>query len=87
MGGKKADMVFADPSYNVKINGHVCGTGSVKHDELKFASSEMASAQFTHFLRMAFERLCAFRKSGSLHYICMDWRHIKEIIQAGKESV
>ena len=27
MDGKKADMVFADPPYNVKINGHVCGAG------------------------------------------------------------
>ncbi len=84
MEDKKADMVFADPPYNVKINGHVCGAGSVKHDEFKFASGEMTSEQFTHFLRTAFERLCAFSKSGSLHYICMDWRHIKEMVTAGE---
>lgn len=84
MDGKKADMVFADPPYNVKINGHVCGAGSVKHEEFKFASGEMTSEQFVQFLRAAFETLCAASKNGSLHYICMDWRHIKEIIQAGE---
>ena len=83
MADKKADMVFTDPPYNVKINGHVCGAGSVQHKEFKFASGEMTSEEFTAFLHTSFERLCEFSKGGSLHYICMDWRHIKEIISAG----
>lgn len=83
MADKKADMVFTDPPYNVKINGHVCGAGSVQHKEFKFASGEMTSEEFTSFLHTSFERLCEFSKGGSLHYICMDWRHIKEMISAG----
>lgn len=83
MEDKKADMVFTDPPYNVKINGHVCGAGSVQHKEFKFASGEMTSEEFTTFLHTSFERLCEFSKDGSLHYICMDWRHIKEIVSAG----
>lgn len=82
MEDKKADMVFTDPPYNVKINGHVCGAGNVQHQEFKFASGEMTSEEFTQFLQTAFERLCECSKDGSLHYICMDWRHIKEIIVA-----
>lgn len=82
MEDKKADMVFTDPPYNVKINGHVCGAGNVQHQEFKFASGEMSSEEFTQFLQTAFERLCECSKDGSLHYICMDWRHIKEIIVA-----
>ena len=82
MEDKKADMVFTDPPYNVKINGHVCGAGNVQHQEFKFASGEMSSEEFTQFLQSAFERLCERSKDGSLHYICMDWRHIKEIIVA-----
>lgn len=82
MEDKKADMVFTDPPYNVKINGHVCGAGNVQHQEFKFASGEMSSEEFTQFLQSAFERLCECSKDGSLHYICMDWRHIKEIIVA-----
>ena len=82
MEDKKADMVFTDPPYNVKINGHVCGAGNVQHKEFKFASGEMTSEEFTQFLKTSFEMLCAFSKDGSLHYICMDWRHIKEIMTA-----
>lgn len=82
MEDKKADMVFTDPPYNVKINGHVCGAGNVQHKEFKFASGEMTVEEFTQFLKTSFEMLCMFSKDGSLHYICMDWRHIKEIITA-----
>lgn len=84
MEDKKADMVFTDPPYNVKINGHVCGAGNVQHKEFKFASGEMTSEEFTQFLKTSFELLCAFSKDGSLHYICMDWRHIKEIMTAAE---
>ena len=81
---KKADMVFTDPPYNVKINGHVCGAGNVQHKEFKFASGEMTVEEFTQFLKTSFELLCMFSKDGSLHYICMDWRHIKEIMMAAE---
>ncbi len=84
MEDKKADMVFTDPPYNVKINGHVCGAGNVQHKEFKFASGEMTVEEFTRFLKTSFELLCAFSKDGSLHYICMDWRHIKEIMTAAE---
>lgn len=84
MEDKKADMVFTDPPYNVKINGHVCGAGNVQHKEFKFASGEMTIEEFTQFLKTSFELLCMFSKDGSLHYICMDWRHIKEIITAAE---
>lgn len=82
MEDKKADMVFTDPPYNVKINGHVCGAGNVQQKEFKFASGEMTVEEFTQFLKTSFELLCMFSKDGSLHYICMDWRHIKEIMTA-----
>ena len=84
MEDKKADMVFTDPPYNVKINGHVFGAGNVQHKEFKFASGEMTVEEFTQFLKMSFELLCMFSKDGSLHYICMDWRHIKEIMMAAE---
>ncbi|WP_428056314.1 site-specific DNA-methyltransferase [Candidatus Avelusimicrobium fimicolum] len=84
MENKKADMVFTDPPYNVKINGHVCGAGNVQHKEFKFASGEMTVEEFTQFLKTSFELLCMFSKDGSLHYICMDWRHIKEIMTAAE---
>lgn len=84
MGKEKARMVFTDPPYNVPVSGHVCGKGKVKHDEFAMASGEMSSAQFTTFLKSCFENLCAYSHDGSLHYVCMDWRHMEEILAAGK---
>lgn len=80
---KKANMVFTDPPYNVKVDGHVCGLGKVKHKEFTMASGEMSEREFQEFLTTAFSLLKEFSTDGSLHYICMDWRHIKEIINAG----
>lgn len=80
----KAQMVFTDPPYNVPITGHVCGNGAQQHDEFKMASGEMSKAEFTAFLNGTFQRLCNHTADGSLHYICMDWRHIQELTKAGE---
>lgn len=83
MNGAKARMVFTDPPYNVPIDGHVCGSGAIKHREFVMASGEMSTSQFTQFLITAFENLKRSSVDGSIHFICMDWRHIAEITAAG----
>lgn len=80
--GLLAQMVFADAPYNVPVDGHVCGAGRVHHDEFAMASGEMSREQFTKFLRTAFTNLRDWSVDGSLHYLCMDWRHIIEITAA-----
>jgi len=40
MGSEKARIVFTDPPYNVKINGHVGGLGKTKHREFEMASGD-----------------------------------------------
>ena len=82
LGSKKAQMVFTDPPYNVPIAGHVSGKGKVTHREFAMASGEMTSAEFTKFLTTTFDRLKAFSTDGSIHFICMDWRHIQEVLAA-----
>lgn len=84
LGDEKAGMVFSDPPYNVPVNGHVCGNGAIKHREFVMASGEMSSEEFTGFLQSVFRNLVNFSRDGSIHYICMDWRHISELIVAGK---
>lgn len=84
MGEEKADMVFTDPPYNVKIEGHVCGKGVNKHKEFTMANGELTENEFTKFLSQNFSLLKTFSKEGSLHYICMDWRHVGEMASAGK---
>lgn len=82
LGRERADMVFADPPYNVKIDGHVSGLGKIKHREFEFASGEMSQAEFTQFLRSVFRNCVLFSGSGSIHYQCMDHRHVREILDA-----
>lgn len=86
MGNEWADMVFTDPPYNVPVNGHVCGSGSIHHREFIMASGEMSSATFTAFLRDAFQNMVAHSVDGAIHFVCMDWRHMREILDAGEQS-
>jgi DNA modification methylase len=83
MDGKKAALVFIDPPYNLEI-ASICGLGNIKHSEFAQASGEMTPEQFTAFLQAAFALLIEHSKDGSLHYICMDWRHLGELLAAGR---
>lgn len=82
MNGEKAEMAFTDPPYNVPIHGHVGGKGATKHREFAMAAGEMSKKEFTQFLAQAFKNLCAHSLDGSIHFICMDWRHISEVQNA-----
>jgi DNA modification methylase len=85
MGEERAATVFTDPPYNVAIDGHASGLGATHHRPFPMASGEMDAAEFTDFLGQAFRNLAAFSVDGSLHYICMDWRHIDELLAAGRD--
>jgi DNA modification methylase len=84
MPGERAEMVFADPPYNVRIDRNVCGLGRIRHREFAMASGEMSEAEFTAFLRTALEQLAANSVDGAIHFVCMDWRHMGEMLAAGK---
>jgi DNA modification methylase len=80
---EKAEFVFADPPYNVRIDGNVCGKGAVRHREFAMASGEMTRETFIGFLTNVFQLLVTHSTSGSIHDICMDWRHLAEMMAAG----
>jgi DNA modification methylase len=84
LGEGKAQLVITDPPYNVPVNGHVCGLGKTKHREFAMASGEMSEAEFTGFLQTGFRLLAEYSDDGSLHFVFMDWRHMAEILVAGK---
>jgi len=84
LDGERAQMVFTDPPYNVPIDGHVSGLGTVQHREFAMASGEMSKAEFTAFLRTVFERLVESSTDGAIHFVCMDWRHMSEVLAAAR---
>ncbi len=83
MQGDLARLVFSDPPFNVKIDGHVGGLGKTKHAEFAMATGEMSKEEFTRFLETAFRNAADVSMDGAIHYQCMDWRHIDEMTDAG----
>lgn len=86
LGSEKAQLVFSDPPYNVPIDGNVCGLGKVKHREFAMASGEMSEAAFTTFLTTVFRHLASASSDGAIQFQCMDWRHVGEILAAGRAA-
>ena len=84
MAGEQARMVISDCPYNVPISGHVCGLGQVQHREFAMASGEMTVDQFTTFLTTAIYLLAQATVAGGLLYMFMDWRHLHELLAAGR---
>ena len=86
MGKTKAAAVFTDPPYNVPIAGNVSGLGAVQHREFAMASGEMNEAEYTGFLLRSFSMLARYSAKGSIHFVCMDWRHVGEVLAAGRQA-
>lgn len=87
LGEDKADMIFTDPPYNVKIEGNVAdanATTRTKFKEFAFASGEMNPQEFIAFLQKSLGNMADYAKDGSIHYVCMDWRHMQELQSAGE---
>lgn len=84
--GEQAQMVFADPPYNVPIGGHVSGLGQVRHNEFPMASGEMSEDEFTAFLTTILERIGTHSADGAIAFVCMDWRHLYELLAAGRAA-
>ncbi len=83
LGKDQPRMIFTDPPYNVAINGHV-RSGEAGHREFAMASGEMSDGEFRGFLSEFSVHLFERLMDGGIAMICMDWRHIEELIAAGK---
>lgn len=86
LGGEPVDLVFTDPPYNVRIDGHVGGLGAIRHREFAMASGEMTSAEFTRFLTKTLSNAAAVCRDGAIAFVCMDWRHMRELLDAGEAA-
>lgn len=75
--GASIDCAFLDPPYNVKINGHANAKG--RHREFAMASGEMNETEFRTFLADTLGACAKVSRSGAVHFICMDWRHMDDV--------
>ena len=86
LGPRRAQMVFTDPPYNVPIDGHVSGKGKVCHREFVMASGEMTADEFAEFLSRCIQNMADVSKDGSVHFVCMDWRHLHVLQDAARQT-
>lgn len=84
LGGDRADLVFTDPPYNVPIDGNVCGLGRIRHREFAMGTGEMSPDAFTEFLKTTLGHAAASSRDGAIAFVCMDWRHLGELLAAGQ---
>lgn len=82
MHGEQATMGFTDPPYNVSIP-KTLGRGRVKHRNFAMAAGEMSPTTFIKFLTDTLCRAAAVSADGALHFVCIDWRHMREMLDAG----
>jgi DNA modification methylase len=86
MGNRRASTVFSDPPYNVPIDGNVSGKGRIRHREFQMASGELSEAEFVSFLDNITSLLASYSSTNSVHFLCIDWRHVGDLIAAGKRT-
>jgi DNA modification methylase len=84
MGGERADLIFTDPPYNVPMDRHVAGLGRIRHREFAMGVGEMSADAFTSFLRQTLGHAVAVARDGAIAFVCMDWRHMGELLKAGQ---
>lgn len=83
LAGLLVHVVFTDPPFNVRV-GSIGGRGRIKHAEFAFASGEMSTAEFRSFLHDTLANAVAHSRPGAVHFVCMDWRHVCDLIDAVK---
>jgi hypothetical protein len=85
MNGVSAAAVFCDPPYNVRVRS-IGGRGKNRHPEFAFASGEMRPAQFRRFLCETLGNGIRVSTEAAVHFVCMDWRHVGDLIDVGREA-
>lgn len=85
MEGGLADLIFTDPPYNVPIDGHVSGLGKLRHREFAMAAGEMSQTEFVAFLTETLAASAMMCRDGAIAFVCMDWRHMGELLRAGEQ--
>jgi DNA modification methylase len=82
LGDERAEMIFADPPWNILIEGNVSGLGSIKHKNFAMAAGEMTAAEFESFLATSLGHAARYSEDGSIHFVCMHWTKLKELLNA-----
>lgn len=84
LGDKKAQLVFADLPYNLKISD-ISGRGRIQHREFENASGELSREEFEAFLKTSLGHMASHSVDGAIQFICMGWQSVHALLNAGQE--
>lgn len=85
LGPERATMIFSDPPFNIPV-AQISGLGRHRHPEFAMATGEMTLDQFCSFLIQVMGHLVSFSCDGSIHYLCIDWRQVRTMLEAGEKA-
>jgi hypothetical protein len=86
MNQQLAAVVFTEPPCNVPIDGDASGSRKKQHRDFAMACGEISRVEFTEFLATVCKRLVGASRDGSIHFICVDWRHVGELLDVGRDA-
>src|SRR5580704_238350 len=66
LGDEAVDLICTDPPYNVPIDGHVCGSGRIRHRNFAMGVGEMNKDKFTRFLFDTLRLAAARCRNGAM---------------------
>lgn len=83
LGRERVELTVTDVPYNLEV-AKIGGSGSIRHREFVQASGEMSDDEFTRFLRTAFMNMANISQDGSIAFIFIDWRHVRNLMDAAE---
>jgi hypothetical protein len=84
--GRDAAVCVTDPPYNIKFSNFGFGKGRHQQGNFIKASGEMSDGEFYSFLYESLHVLRSGSAPSALIYMFMDWRHILELLAAGRQQ-
>lgn len=84
MQSDKARIVTTDPPYGIAILGMVSGKGRVQHREFVMGAKGTTEEELLDLLTSSAANMAAWTVDGGMHFIFMDFRHMKEIVLMGE---
>lgn len=85
MGEDRAQQVVTDPPYNREANTY-SGKGRHKHGDFEMGSGEFDRLAFVGFIARGIAAIQPHLVDGALIDIFMDWEHVSEVLDAGREQ-
>lgn len=86
LGDEEVRLVLSDVPFNLKIDGFASGLGRNKHSDFAMAAGEMSYYQFVGFLRRSITACIEQLTNGAMVLLFIDWRHVAEMLEAGRAS-